>query len=85
MYTGQIQRRIEDVDVDEPAFDIKFMQHEKPWSFSFIFRNVENVPHVVSINAVMKLPSPTQYSGTARVARHICFPVDLTTYSSMLR
>lgn len=83
MYIGQVQNRIE--DTDEVTFEVKFMRREKPKSFTFIFPNVEDISDVLFEDIVGKLPSPIQHGGTARIARHMVFPVDLTSYSDVLR
>ena len=83
MYVGQVQSRI--VDADENTFAVKFMRREKPKSFTFIFPNMEDISEVLFEDVVAKLPNPIQHGGTARVARHMIFPVNLSLYSNMLR
>lgn len=85
MYVGQIRKCLDETDEEEFAFEVNFMRRERPTSYTFTFPNVEDVCDVPSVDIVLKLPSPTQHGGTARVARHMCFPVDLTLYSKWLR
>ena len=83
MYVGQILARTE--DTDESTFEVKFMLREKPKSFTFIYPIVEDISEVSFEDVVGKLPNPIQHGDTARVARHMVFPVDLSYYSDVLR
>jgi len=80
IYIGQIQNRI-----DETTFEVKYLRREKPNSFTFIFPSVDDISDISFEDVAGKLPSPIQHGGTARVARHLVFPVDFSCYSNMLR
>ena len=47
-------------------------------SFTFIYSIVEDISDVSFEDVVGKLHNPIQHGGTARVARHMVFPVDLS-------
>ena len=83
MYVGQILGRTE--DTGESTFEVKLMRREKPKSFTFIYPIVEDISEVSFEDVVGKLPNPIRHGGTARVARHMVLPVDLSYYSDVLR
>ena len=66
---------------DESDYTVKFLRRETPSSFSFIFPSVDEITVIAADDIVQKLPSPVQTGGTARVGRHVVFPVDFGSYN----
>ena len=71
---------------DEPReYEVSFLRREKPKGYIFIFPAIADVSDVPFEDIVHKLPKPIQHGGTARVARHLIFPVNLSSYDAVLR
>ncbi|ESN97517.1 hypothetical protein HELRODRAFT_177946 [Helobdella robusta] len=74
-YIGQIISEAGDLMV-------KYLKREKMSSFNFICRNAE-LYQFIKEDIVCKVPDPIQHGGTARVSRHLVFPVDLTIFKDL--
>ena len=87
LYAGQIQRIYagEDEDEVDSSFDVKFLRRKTPKTFTFVFPAVDDISDVLYEDIIGKLPKPLVHGGTARVARHLIFPVNLDCYSDAMR
>lgn len=74
-----------DPDTDGTVFDINFLRREKPTGYSFIFPQVEDTSEIPFDQVVGKLPKPNVHGGTARVASHFKFDLNLASFSNELR
>ncbi|XP_060075659.1 uncharacterized protein LOC132555320 [Ylistrum balloti] len=85
IYIGQIIGCNGDIDdIGEKTFNIKFMRRNSS-SYKFVFPTVDDISDIAFTDIIGKLPQPLQHGGTARVARHLIFPVDFYAYSKFLR
>ena len=84
-YIGQISEISVDEETNVVCFDVSFLRREKQNSFSFVFSQVADLAEIEFEQIVGILPQPIQKRGTARIARHVAFSVDLSKYSENLR
>ena len=77
-YIGQVSQ----VPSHDQKGTIKYLKREKQSSFQFVFSNDDEYD-IEEEDIVQKLPAPFSNGGTARAARHLVFPVDLSIYSNM--
>lgn len=82
MYVGQIQERLISILGE---YKVKFLRREKASSVTFVFPEVNDCADVLLTDIVGRLPQPAQHGGTARVACHLSFPVNLSFYDKSLR
>lgn len=73
-YIGQI--------IEDGELIIKYVKREKMSSFHFICANDE-LFQFAREDIVCKLPDPIQHDRTARVSRHLVFPVDLSIFQNL--
>lgn len=82
MYVGKIEEQLTSEDSD---FQVRLLRHERPTLLKFMYAEAEDISDVVIDDVVAKLPKPLTEGGTARVERHLSFPVDFSKYSTVLR
>ncbi|GFO47093.1 pogo transposable element with krab domain [Plakobranchus ocellatus] len=84
LYVGKVITKSRD-QTNDTVFDITFPRREKPTAYSLIFPQVEDTAEIPLDQIIGKLPKPTVQGGTARVARHFHFDLNLTSFSNELR
>ena len=77
-YIGQI---VEDDDNEHERM-IKYLKREKNNSYKFVF-NIDVLYPFLDDDIVCVLPEPIQNGGTARVSRHLIFPVNLSEFQNL--
>jgi len=85
LYAGQIHCIYPAEDEDESSFGVRFLRRKTPKTFTFVFPTVNDTSDISYEDIMGRLPKPLEHGGTARVARHLIFPVDLDCYSDVLR
>ena len=85
LYAGRIKQTYAAEDDDETSFGVQFLRRKTPKTFTFLFPAVNDMSEVLYEGIIGRLPKPLVHGGTARVARHLIFPVDFQCYADVLR